>query len=171
MPELALTDALATQFFEVAQRQMQDAALAAIHRIELKGDLRLQDLLRDGQRTHPQFFNPQQPMIVGIEAQARMLVAWDAQDFHGQMLEGEHDFRLVRYQSIDVLAGEANNQIGSFEGMVRALAISDIKRDIQSGKRQDSVEESFDFRTGLSDGIFDIAHGVSARTTSASSRS
>ena len=50
--------------------KMNDAALAAVHRVEVKGPARLLHLLGGGDRAQTQLLDPQHAVVVGVEAQS-----------------------------------------------------------------------------------------------------
>jgi len=67
VPEWPGAGALAAEFLLVAQGDVENAALAAVHRIEPEWRTRVLHLFRSGAGADPQFLNPQRPLIVGIE--------------------------------------------------------------------------------------------------------
>ena len=96
MPVTARTARFATQFGFVPQRQVDDAALAAVHRIEAEGLPRALDLLGHGRGAHAQFLDTQQPVVVGIERNARVILGGHAQRLHSHMLQCQQQFGAVR---------------------------------------------------------------------------
>ena len=115
----------------VAQAQVDDAPLAAVHRIEVERPARLLHLFGGGHGAQAQLLNPQHPIIVGVEAQQRMMLGRHAQRFHGQKLQRQQQFRFVGQQQIHVRAGELHQQIGIFQIGMQMLAFQDFVFDIQ----------------------------------------
>ena len=70
----AQAGALAAQRGFVAKREMDDAPLAAVHRVEAERQLAVLHFFRRGERAQPQFFDAQQAVIVGVEGDARMVL-------------------------------------------------------------------------------------------------
>ncbi len=68
LPDGTDADAFTAHFGFAAQRQMQNAAFPAVHGAEVERDARFLDALGRRQRTHPQFFDSQDAIIVRIEA-------------------------------------------------------------------------------------------------------
>src|SRR5581483_4086620 len=81
--------AFATQFLLVAQREVDYPAFTAAHGIEVKRYAGLLHFVGGSQCTHAKLFNTQQPIIVGIEGNQRVIFGWKTQSFHGEVLQRE----------------------------------------------------------------------------------
>src|SRR6516225_6704367 len=89
------SEALAPHLGFAAQRHVDDSALAAVHRVEterLPGPLYL---FRRRHRAEPQLLDAQQPVVVGVERDAGMVLGGHPQHLHGQVLEREQQLRFV----------------------------------------------------------------------------
>ena len=92
----------------------------------------LLDALGGGLRAHAQFLDAQHAMIVGVEAQPRMFLGSHAQRFHGQLLQGQQQFRLVRQQQVHIGPAEANQKVRILEVRMRRLARASPCRSVES---------------------------------------
>ncbi len=115
MPDGPFAHALAAHFGLVAQRQVQDAALAAVHGAEVERLAGALDALGGGQRAHAQFLDAQHAVIVGVEAHARMFFGRHPQRFHGQLLERQQQLGLVAQQQIHIRAAEPHQNVRILE--------------------------------------------------------
>ena len=120
---------------------MNDAALAAVHGIELIRHKRFPDFFRYRDGAETEFFDPQQTMIVRVKTQSRMFVAWDAQHFHGEVFKRKHQFGFVCYQQVFVFAGELDHQVRGFKSMMGACTVGDMESDDESSQVQDMRQE------------------------------
>lgn len=80
---------LAAEIGRVAKRQVNDPALSARHWVEAEGIPSLPDLLGYRQRADAKLFLPQQPVVVGVEAEESVFVALHLQQFLRQLLKSE----------------------------------------------------------------------------------
>ena len=94
---------------------MDDAALAAAHRVEMKWRAGSLYTLRGGGSAQSQLLDSQDPEIVGVEAQQRVIFTVIGENLHRQMLEREQHFGPVLQENIDVRPAESNHHIGVFE--------------------------------------------------------
>lgn len=162
MPVRTLSEALAAQILVIAQHEVDDAPLAAVHRIELERDACLANFFRSRSSAHAQLFDPQKPVIIGVEANPRMLFARHAQHFHGQLLERQHGFGLVGEKPLDIAACKTNQKIRRFEILMRSLAGYDLEHHVESGKGQYPIEKTFDLRAGFGNAVFGFAHAIAS---------
>src|SRR5262249_27422447 len=140
----AHADAFAADFRLVAQSKMNDSTLAAVHRAEMERDLRFLHALGCRQGAHPQLFDAQDAVIVGVEADARMLVWRHPQRFHGQLLQREQQLGFVGEKQIDVAAAKTDQQIRVLEIGMRRLAFTDRVIEVKTGKTEYVIQEFFD---------------------------
>src|SRR6476659_10064449 len=85
----ARAQTLAAQFGLVAQGQMDDTALAAVHGIEAEWLAGTFYFIRGGHGAHAQFFDAQQAIVVGVERNPRMVFRRHPQRFHGEVFESQ----------------------------------------------------------------------------------
>ncbi len=71
----------------VAQGQMNDAALPAVHGIELEGNARAFHFFSGSNRAQPQFLNAKRAIILRVKGDARVVLGRHAQRFHGDVFE------------------------------------------------------------------------------------
>ena len=123
--------ALTAHFRLIAQRQVKNAPLAAVHGAEVEWGARFLDAFRCGLRAHTQFLNPQHAMVVGVEAQEGMLLGSHSQSFGRQLLDGQKQFRFIRQQQVHILAAETDQDVWILEvrmhGFARAHRIAQRK--------------------------------------------
>jgi hypothetical protein len=122
MPVRTLAKTLTTQIFVLAQGEVDDAALPAIHWIELKGNLRFADFFCCRSRAHTQFLNAKQAVVIGVETDARVLIARHPQHLHRDLFKRQHRLGFVRQKPIYIATVESDQQIGSLEILVRGCA-------------------------------------------------
>lgn len=94
---------------------MDDAALAAAHRVEMKWRAGSLYTLRGGGSAQSQLLDSQDPEIVGVEAQQRVIFSGDAENLHRQVLQCKQHLSAIFEENIDVRPAESNHHIGVFE--------------------------------------------------------
>lgn len=162
MPVGALAQALAAQILVVAQYEVNDAPFAAVHRIELERNASFANFFGGRSRAHAQLFDTQQPVIIGVEANAGMLVARHPQHFHRDLLERQHRLGFVGEKPFHIAAGKSNQKIRRLEILMRSLAGYDLELHIETGKGQNTIEKTFDLRAGFGNAVFGFAHAIAS---------
>ena len=137
---------------------MDDAPLAAVHGAEVERDARFLDALGRRQRAHPQFFNAQDAVIVGVETNAGMFLRRRADRFHRQLLQRQQQFCFIGQQQFDIRPGEADHQVGIFKIRVRRLALRNREIEIEVRQIKNRVEKILNARTRLRQRIFLRSH-------------
>ena len=127
---------------------MNDAPLAAAHGTEVERPLRLLHPFGRGERADPKLFDAQEPVIIGVEAQPRMMVGRQPQRLHGQELERQPHLGLVGQYQIDVRAGKFHDQIGIFQVRMGVRAVQDLVLHVQIHVVEDGVEKLLEARAG-----------------------
>jgi len=130
---MAHAHALAAKFSLAAHGEVDNAPLAAIHRAEVERNFGFLHPLRRGHRAHPQFFDPEHAVVVGVEAKARVILTRHAQRLHRELFEGEKDFGFVRKQLRNVLAAELDHQLGTLDFRVDGGTFHDFPGDVETG--------------------------------------
>ena len=137
---------------------MNNAPLAAVHRVEVKWPARLLYFFGRGDRAQAQFFNPQHPVIVGIEAQSRMMLGRHAERFHGEKLHRQHQFSFIRQQQIHVRARELHQQVRIFQIRMQMLALENFVFDIEIQMVEYHVQEILNAGPRQIDGVLLVVH-------------
>lgn len=101
---------------------MNDAALAAVHRIEAERLARRLYFIGRDLRGHAKLFDAQRPIIVGIECNARMIVGVHAQSFLGDVFESQKKLGAIAQDEVDIVAMKLDDQIRGFEVRVALIA-------------------------------------------------
>jgi hypothetical protein len=114
--------AFAPQVGFVPQRNMNDAPLAAVHRVEAERRSGALHLFRRSQRTQAQLFDAQRPVIVCVEGNARMIVGVKPQKFLRDEFKRQQKLGAVRQQQLDVVSAEFDKKIGILEIRIAAVA-------------------------------------------------
>ena len=154
LPDRPFAHTLAAHFFLVAQRQVQNAALAAVQRAEVKRRVRLADAFGGGLSAHPQFFDTQRAPVVGIEANLRMILRRHAERFVRQLFQREQYFPFVRQKQIDIGTRKFHHDIGIFKIGMRRFTFGNDVFHVEVGGVQYGFEEIFDERAGFGNRIF-----------------
>ena len=105
---------------------------------------RLLHSLRRRHRAEAKLFDAQQAVIVGVEAQARMMVGRQAQGLHGQEFQRQQHFRLVAQHKIHVGTGELDHQVRILEIGMRMHTLQDLVGHVEVHVVQNRVQELLD---------------------------
>ncbi len=143
MTVAAKTRALTAKLGFIAQRDVDDAALAAVHRVEAEGFGSALDLLSGNARAHPKLGDAQHAEIIGVERQPGMVVIRNAQRLHGEVLERQEKLGLVRQQKLHIGPFELHHHLGIFDLGVGRIAFFDLILDVEVGVVQNHIEELF----------------------------
>lgn len=108
-------DALRADFGFRAQRHMDDAALTAGHGAEEEGLPGFFHLGRRRLRGEAKFFDAEEAEIVGVENDEGVILMREAQHFHGEVLQGEEQFRFVLEEPVRLFAAEFHDDVGVFD--------------------------------------------------------
>ena len=149
--------AFTTKFGFVAQRDVNDAAFAAIHRVEAEGFGRALDLLGGNSRAQAKFGDAEHAEVVGIEGDEGMIVIRDAQSLHRDVLKGKQHFGLIGEEDLDIGPFELDHNLWIFDLGIGRIARFDFVLDIKVGVVEDHVEKLFDARADGINGIFGFA--------------
>jgi hypothetical protein len=150
----ACAGAFAAQFRFIPQGDVDDAALAAVHRIKAEGLTRRFHFIGRDLRGHAELFDAQRAIVVGIEGDARMIVGVHAQGFLRDVFESEEKLGAIAENQVDVVAVELDDEVGSFEVGVGLVARFQFESEVESRVGNDLPEELFDPRTGFMNRIF-----------------
>ena len=144
----------------VAQRQVDHAALAAVHRVEPERLARPLHLFRGSLRAQAQLFDAEQAVVVGVEGNARMVLGGHPQHFHGHVLERQQQLGAVREQQVDVRTRELHDYVGSFEIPLAALHILNVITDVNASGLEGGAQESVDSEADRGYGVLSLCHGL-----------
>ena len=150
--------ALAAHAGLVAQGQVHDPALPAGHRIEAEGHAGAPDLFGRRGGAQAQLFDAQHAIVVGVEAQPRMVLRGHAQHLHGEVLERQQQLGAVGQQQIHVRAGELDHDFGVLELGVGVLRVDDLELHTEAGTLEKRPEKRIDFRPRRFGRVLPIAH-------------
>ena len=128
----------------VAQRDMNHAALAAVHGIELEILSRAVDFLGRRQRAQAQFLDAQHAVIVGIEGKLAVVLRRNRQRLHRDVLERQQQFGAIGQQQVYIVAREPDNQFRIFDFGVRGIPCGNLEIQFKSpalktGRRNCSI--------------------------------
>jgi hypothetical protein len=137
---------------------MNHTPLAAVHGIEAVGGIALPDTSGNSKRAKPEFFLAEQPEVVGVKAQERVLVGGHPQHLLRQLLKRKQGLTLVSHQVGDVRALELNDQGRSLEISLYLVAVVKIEVDVEIGCVKDAVEEILDLVPDTGNVVFFSAH-------------
>lgn len=145
MPAAARAHALTADFRFRPQGHVNNAPFPAGHGAEKERLLRLLHAFASGLRAQPQFFDPQQTVIVGIEHDQRMVLMRQAQHFHRQVLQREQQFRLVFQEQFRLGTGKSNHDVGIFDFGVVGSPFLKLVINVDVDTVEQDVEEIPDF--------------------------
>jgi hypothetical protein len=117
----------------VAQRNVDDAALAAVHGIEAERRSGSLDLVGRGEGAHPQFLDAQSPVVICVEGDSRMLVGMHSQHFLRHQFEAQKQLGLVGEKQFDIAALEFDGEVGALEIWVGIAAGFDEEVELKTG--------------------------------------
>ncbi len=157
MAVAAETGALAAEFDLIAEGDVDDAALAAVHGVEAEGLGGALHLLGGGGGAEAEFGDAQHAEIVRVEGEARMIVVGNAERFHGDVLQSEEQLGLVGEEQFDVGAFEFDDDLGVLDLRIAGIAGFDLILDVEVGVVEDHVEELFYARAYRINGVFRFA--------------
>ena len=143
----------------IAQRNVDDAALAAVHGVEAKRRSGSLDLVGRGEGTHSQFLDAQSPIVIGVEGDSRMLVGMHSQHFLRHQFEAKKQFGFVGEKQLDIRAFEFDGDIGVLEIGVGVAPGLDKEIELKTGIVDGLAKELFDSRTCFFQGK-SAAHAV-----------
>lgn len=112
MSTTTYTHRLAADFSLRSHGHVDDPPLSAGHRGKEKGLLALFDLCASRLSRQAQFFNPQQPEVVRIKHDQRMILVRQPQHLHRQMLQRQQQLCLVLQQQIRFRTTKRNYYVG-----------------------------------------------------------
>ena len=143
----------------VSQRNVNDAALAAVHRVEAEWRSGPLDLISRREGAHPQFLDAQSPVIVGVERDSRMLVGMHSQHLLRDQLEAEQQFCLVGEKQFDIIAFEFDGEVGVLEIGIGIATGLDDEIEVKTGVVNGPAKKFLDARTCFFQGK-SVAHAV-----------
>ena len=132
---------------------MDDAAFAAIHRIEVKWPARLLHIFGGGQGAEAQFLNTQRPVIVSIESHSRVVLRRYAQCLHRQQFQSKQQLRPVFKKQVDIGSGELDDDVRVLDVRLRVLANPNIEGQVETGDTQNRPKKILDPRLDARDSI------------------
>jgi len=141
--------AFAAHFSFAAQREMDDAPLAAVHGAEVERLAGFLDTLGRGEGAHAQLFDAQNAIVVGVKTDARMVFVRHAQRFHGQLFERQQELGFVAEEQVDVGPAEADHDVGILKIGVRRFALADRVSELEPGEPAGFIQEFRDPRRRL----------------------
>ena len=106
------TDAFAAKFLFFTQGQMDNAAFAAGHGIEVEGHVGALHLFGSDDGAHAQVFDAQQTIVVGIEGDERMILGRKVHGLHREVLKREQEFASVGEKQFDIGSREVDGDFG-----------------------------------------------------------
>jgi hypothetical protein len=143
--------AFAAQFGFVPQRDVDDTALAAVHRVEPEWRACVLDLFSGSARADAQFLNAERAVIIRIERNSRVIVGVQAQNFLRHQFQRQKQLGAVGQKKIDIMAAELYNDIGVFKIGMALIAGFNGKLQIKSGLGDDLAKEFVDAGASLVD--------------------
>ena len=144
-----LADALTAHFRFIAQRQVNNAPLPAVHRAEVERLMRFLHAFGGSLRAHAQFLNAQQAMVIRIEADAGVLFRGHSQSFHGELFQGQKKLGFIAQQEVHIGTTEANHQIRILKIGMKVLAFAHFEIQIEPSEPEGILQELFNAWTGL----------------------
>ncbi len=143
MAVAAKAGALTTKLGLIAQRDVDNAAFAAVHGVEAEGLGGTLYFFRGNSGAHAELRDAQHAEVIGIEGEPRMIVIRDPERLHREMLESEQDFSFIDQEEVDVGPFELHDNLGIFNLGVGGIALFDLVFDVEVGVVQDRIEELF----------------------------
>lgn len=153
MAMAAESGALTAQLRFVAQRDVNHAALTAVHRVKSERLARMLHFFGGSGGAQAQLGDAQHAVIVRVEREARMIFGRHAQRFHGDLFQRQQKLGLVREQQIDIGAAELHHNLGILDLRVYGLAFGKLILQIEIRILENHFEEVFDLRP---DGLYRI---------------
>ena len=135
---------------------MDDAALAAVHRIKAEGLTRRLHLIGRDLRRHAKLFDTQRAIVVSIERDTRMIVGMHAQRFLRYVFEGEEKLSAIAQNQIDIVAMELDDQVGSFKVRVALISRLQREREVETRIVNNLPQKFFDPGTGFLNRVFGL---------------
>lgn len=154
--ERAGAGAFTAELSFVAERDVDDAALAAVHGREAEGLAGGFDAFGCDLRGHAKFFDAEGAVIVGVEGNPRMIVGVHAERFLGNVFEGEEKLGAIAEDEVDVFAVEFDDEIGSFKLGIGLVAGFEGEGKIETGVGDDSPQKFLNARAGFVNRIFGL---------------
>lgn len=156
MPEGPGAGALAAELLFVAQGDVENAALSAVHRVEPEWRARVFHFFGGGADADPQFLDPEGAVIVGIEGNARMIVGMEPQNLLRDQLQSEQELRAVGQQQFHVATLKLDDNVRIFKVRMTVVAGLDGEAQIELAIGDDLTEKLLDPGTSLVNRILGI---------------
>jgi len=106
---------------------MDHPPLAAVHGAEPERNARSLNPLRGRGRAHAQLLNTQQPVIIRIERQARMVLAWDTQGFHRDVFQSQQKLCPIAQQQIHIRTAKLHHHVRIFYLWIGRMARKNLE--------------------------------------------
>ncbi len=141
----------------IAQRQVDDAALAAVHGVETEMLAGTLHPVGGGHRAEPQLFDAQQAVIVGIEGNARMVFARHAEHFHGDVFQRQQQFRAIVEQQVHVRTAELHGHVRRLEIVVRRRGVLNLVAQLDPAVLQGGIQKAVDAEANRGHGVLSLS--------------
>lgn len=138
------TRAFAAQFRFVSQSKVDDTAFTARHGAEPEQHLALFHFFCRSLCAQTKLSNTHHAMVIGVEAEPVMVIGWDSERFHRQKFERQKQLRFIGEQEIEILAMEADHQLGVLNVGVRIITRLHLEAQIEAHRADHSAKEIFD---------------------------
>jgi len=125
-----------------AEGQVEQAALAGVHRREGVGAARGADTFDGGFGDHLKLAVAEKLEIFCVEGDAVVLLRFKAEDLGGEVLDGMEEFSVAGEQERSIGAGEFDGDLGGWRGGLR-VAGEDFVLQFQAAGGEQSLEELF----------------------------
>jgi len=138
---------------------MDDSPFATGHGVKLERPAGPLDLFGGGQGAEAEFFNPQRTIVVGVETKPAVVFGRHAEHLHGEVLEGEQQFRPVGKQQFYIRTGEAHHNLRVLEVRVRVFRCGYLVLQPQAGTGQQRRKKPPDAGADGIHGVLGSIHG------------
>jgi hypothetical protein len=133
----------------IPQRNVQNPALTAVHRVEAEWRTGVLDLFGGGARADPQLLDPQGPIIVRVEGYARMIVGVETQNLLRHEFQSQQKLGAIGQEHLHIAAIELYQNVRSFEFGMTVVAGLDGKVQVELACGDDLAEKLLNPGTSL----------------------